>query len=223
MTIALLTDIHHGPFISLEHVRKLVATTNSLKPDLILLAGDYVHRDKKYISPCFAQLGKLRSRWGVMGVLGNHDHWESAPRTKQSMSEHGIIELTNQGVWLEANSQRLRVAGVGDLWEDRQDLELALHDTTDQESALLLSHNPDYVEHLVDPRVGLVLSGHTHGGQVVLPIVGAPRVPSRYGQKYLSGLIKTEHTQVFVSRGLGTVFPPVRFACRPEIALLTIV
>jgi len=221
-TIAFLSDIHHGPFTSLEYVNQVVELTNSLSPDVVLLGGDYVHRDPKYIGPCFEALSRLKSAWGTYGVLGNHDHWEGAAATRQAMVAGNIVEMTNSGVWIEKAGDRLRLSGVGDLWEDVQDLDHALADTRQSETAILVSHNPDFVEGITDRRVGLVLSGHTHGGQVVLPIVGAPRVPSRYGQKYLHGLVKTQHTQAFVTRGLGTVTPPVRFCCRPEIALITI-
>ena len=120
-------------------------------------------------------------------------------------------------------SARLRICGVGDLWTDRQDLKTALGDATPGDAVLLLSHNPDFVETIRDRRVGLVLSGHTHGGQIVLPGYGAPVVPSRYGQKYLYGLVQGPCCQVFVTRGVGTVTPPVRFLCRPEIVLITLV
>jgi predicted MPP superfamily phosphohydrolase len=111
---------------------------------------------------------------------------------------------------------------VGDYWRDVQDLDAALGNTRRDEAALLLSHNPDYVEKIHDPRVGLVLSGHTHGGQVRLPFIGAPVVPSRFGQKYVEGLVRGPVAQVFVTRGVGTISPPVRFNCPPEVALLTL-
>jgi hypothetical protein len=159
----------------------------------------------------------------MYGVLGNHDHWEGAEETREAMKANKIVEMTNSGVWIERNGARLRLAGVGDFMEDVQNLDYALADTRATETAILLSHNPDFVESITDRRVGLVLSGHTHGGQIVLPIVGAPKVPSRYGQKYLHGLIKTPYTQVYVTRGLGTVTPPLRFCCRPELTLITII
>ena len=118
---------------------------------------------------------------------------------------------------------RLRICGVGDLWTDRQNLPAALGDATERDAVILLSHNPDFAETLEDRRVGLILSGHTHGGQVVLPGFGAPIVPSRYGQKYLHGLVQGPRSQVFISRGVGTVTPPIRFFCRPEIVLITLV
>ena len=222
-TVALLSDIHHGPFTGVDYVKGIVERTNSLSPDLVMLAGDYVHRSGRYIRPCFQALSQLSSRWGVFGVMGNHDYWEGDEESRNAMARAGIVELRNTGTWLQYAGARLRLAGVGDLWTDRQDLDAALGDAVDNDTALLLSHNPDYVEEITDHRVGLVLSGHTHGGQVVLPLVGAPRVPSRFGQKYLEGLVVGPQCQVYVSRGLGTVTPPVRFCCRPEIVLLTLI
>ena len=131
--------------------------------------------------------------------------------------------MNNTGIWLERGRERLRIYGIGDLWTDRQDLASALGDATDRDAVILLSHNPDFAEEIKDPRVGLVLSGHTHGGQIVLPAIGAPIVPSRYGQKYLYGLVKGPSCQVFVTRGVGTSTPPVRFLCRPEVVLITLV
>jgi uncharacterized protein len=221
-TIAFLSDIHHGRFTGIDYIDDAVRTTNALSPDLVLLGGDYTHRTNHYAEPCMQALGRLKSRLGTYGVMGNHDHYYGIGTARRSMTAAGIVELTNEGVWLERRGERLRIAGVGDLWEDEQDLAAALADTQPHETSILVSHNPDFVEGITDRRVGLVLSGHTHGGQVVLPVVGAPLVPSRYGQKYLYGLVKTPDTQVYVTRGVGTVTPPVRFCCRPEIALITI-
>ena len=224
--IAFLADSHIGQDNSLDYLQQVVGDVNGLQPDLILLGGDYVHIERKYIAPTLATLGQLHAPRGVFGVLGNHDYWSDGDLTKQEMANNGIVELSNTGVWLEEQGQRLRLGGVDDLWEGQQFLSAALADTQKPETSILLSHNPDYVENLIDPRVGLVLSGHTHGGQVVLPIVGAPQVPSSYGQKYLSGLVKTEHTQVYVTRGVGSTGVlglPVRFCCRPEISLIEIV
>lgn len=222
-TIAFLSDIHHGRYTGLDYLNEVVQLTNKSNPDLILLGGDYTHRSNDYAEPCMRVLSQLKSKWGTYGVMGNHDHWYGVHKTRQLMKEAGIGELTNQGVWIEHRGARLRISGVGDLWEDVQDLEAALGNTQPAETAILVSHNPDFVEGITDQRVGLVLSGHTHGGQIVLPVVGALRVPSRYGQKYLYGLVKTPVTQVYITRGVGTVGPPVRFCCPPEIALITVV
>lgn len=222
LTIALLTDLHHGRFTSLHYIRTVVEATNSLQPDLILLGGDYALARKKYLPPCFEVLAQLKSRLGVYGVLGNHDHWYSTSLTKQCMRKAHIAEVTNTGYWLMLRGTRLRIAGVDDFWEGVQNLDAALGDARSDDASILLSHNPDYVETLTDPRVSLVLSGHTHGGQVVLPGPYAPFIPSKYGTKYLRGLVKTDVTQVYVSRGLATVGPPIRIGARPEISLLTL-
>jgi predicted MPP superfamily phosphohydrolase len=132
-----------------------------------------------------------------------------------------VAELTNRGAWVRRGSARFLVAGVDDLWTGRADAEAALAEARPEDACLLVSHNPDLAESLRDPRVGLVLSGHTHGGQVVFP-GGAPFVPSRYGQKYLHGLVRAPEALVYVSRGLGTSGLPVRFCSRPEINLITL-
>jgi predicted MPP superfamily phosphohydrolase len=222
-TVALLADVHHGPFVPLAYVRHIVALTNSLRPDLVVLAGDYVHGSDAFIAPGIAELGKLEAPLGRFAVRGNHDNWESASVSRAALAEAKIPDLSNTGIWIERQGVRLRVCGVGDLWTDGQDLRAALGDAILGDAVLLLSHNPDFVETLRDARVGLVLSGHTHGGQIVLPGFGAPVVPSQYGQKYLYGLVQGPCSQVFVTRGVGTVSPPVRFLCRPEVVLITLV
>jgi predicted MPP superfamily phosphohydrolase len=222
-TAAVVSDVHHGPFVPLVYVRHIVEMTNALNPDLVLLIGDYVHRHPRYIAPGIEALGKLKADLGRFAVLGNHDHWESAPESRQALSESGISQADNTGFWIERGGARLRVCGIGDLWTDHQDLPAALGDASKRDAVILLSHNPDFAEKLRDDRVGLMLSGHTHGGQVVMPGYGAPIVPSRFGQKYLHGLVRGPACQVFVTRGVGTAGPPVRFLCRPEIVLITLV
>jgi uncharacterized protein len=222
-TVALLADVHHGPYVPLAYIRHVVGMTNALEPDLVLLAGDYTDHSPADIEPGIAELGKLRARIGRFAVRGNHDNHSSVPLTRAALAEAELPDLNNAGVWLERGGARLRIAGVGDVWTDEQDLDAALGDATLDDAVLLLSHNPDFVESIRDPRVGLVLSGHTHGGQVIVPGYGAPVVPSRYGQKYVYGLVQGPIARVFVTRGVGTVSPPVRFLCRPEVVLITLV
>ena len=222
LRVAFLTDIHHGPYVGLDYVRGVVRTTLNLEPDLVLLGGDYSSNEAKYIAPCLDVLGGLRAPLGVFGVLGNHDYWHGLDETRTGLKAAGITELTNAGVWLSRGGRRFRLAGVDDLWRGTPDVAAAVGDATPADACLLVSHNPDVAETLRDPRVGLMLSGHTHGGQVVVPGYGAPIVPSRYGQKYLKGLVEAPVTRVYVSRGLGTVSPPMRFGSRPELTLLTL-
>lgn len=223
MTVAFVTDIHHGPFVSLDYVAGIVRTTMTLNPDLIVLGGDYSHRDSKYIAPCFDILKCLSAPLGVFGVLGNHDYMHGERLTRDGMKKANVTELTNSGVWLARHGERLRLAGVDDLWHGRPDLTKALADTRLTDACVLISHNPDFAETLTDRRVGLVLSGHTHGGQIVLPGYGAPITPSQYGQKYTHGYVEAPATQVYVSAGTGLSILPVRVNCQPEITLITLV
>ena len=222
-TLALITDVHHGPFVPLVYLQHIVETTNALKPDLVLLGGDYISQSWRYIAPGVGTLSKLQAKLGRFAVLGNHDHWESAVESDHALREAGITRTDNTGFWIERRGARLRICGVGDLWTDNQNPRAAIGDATEHDAVIMLSHNPDFAEVLDDHRVGLMLSGHTHGGQVVIPGYGAPIVPSRYGQKYLHGLVRGPFCQVFVSRGVGTVSPPVRLFCRPEVVLITLI
>ncbi len=222
-TVALLADVHHGPFVPLAYIRQVVAMTNALEPDLVVLAGDYVYRHESFVAPGIEALGKLEAKLGRFAVRGNHDNRGYEYLSRGALADAKLPDLNNRGVWIERGSSRLRICGVGDLWTDRQLLHRALDDATDRDAVLLLSHNPDFAETIRDPRVGLVLSGHTHGGQVIVPGFGAPIVPSRYGQKYLYGLVQGPCCRVFITRGVGTISPPVRLLCRPEVALITLV
>ncbi len=223
VNVAFLTDIHHGPYIDLDYVQHCVRTANLLDPDLILLGGDYILRDAKYVKPCFEVLAGLKAPLGVFGVLGNHDHWHGLEETKAGFRAAKITELTNTGIWLKRYDDRLRLCGVDDALGGIPDANLALGDATEQDASVLISHNPDFAETLSDNRVGLMLSGHAHGGQVAIPGFAAPWVPSSFGTKYLRGRVEAPHTMVYVSRGLGVMGVPVRFGSRPEINLITLV
>ncbi len=218
--IVFISDVHHGPFFSLKRVRKTVERINALKPDIILLGGDYVHREPKYIEPFFREAASLKAPLGVYAVLGNHDHWEGAPLTRKSMKKARIVLIDNRGVWLKQEKARIRLGGVGDLWEDKPALKPTLKDTKDSDLVLLLSHNPDVAGRYDTSGIDLMLSGHTHGGQVTALGMWAPRVPSFYGQRFRTGRIEKKETTILVSNGVGTVTPPVRFFAPPEINLI---
>ncbi len=232
LRILQLTDLHHGPFNSARYLRAVIARCRARAPDLVLLTGDYVHASPRFFEPVAAILGELRPRLGTLGVLGNHDHWEDAARCRRALRAAGVrlVENTRCYVTPAALSERpvarsLCVGGVGDLWEGRVDVEAALGGVDPATPRLLLSHNPDVAERLPErgPRVDLLLSGHTHGGQVRLPLVGAPIVPSSYGGKYARGLVRGPRSWVYVSAGLGVTILPMRFLARPEITVIELV
>lgn len=221
-TIAFLTDIHHGPYVSLDFVRAIVRTANVLRPDIVVHGGDYVLRSGEYIRPVFDVLRELRAPLGSFGVLGNHDHWHSLEETRQAMRAARIMELTNSGVWLTRGNARMRLGGVDDLWGGEPTLVPALSDAKADDACIVVSHHPDFAERVDDSRVGLMLSGHTHGGQVFVPGIVNPFIPSKFGDKYRAGLCDAPQTRVYVSRGLGLTGMPVRYNCPPELTLLTL-
>lgn len=220
LKIALLTDIHRGPFMSATRVRRLVDLTNAQHPDIIALTGDYVHRSKEYIPSVWAELGRLTAPLGVYAVLGNHDYWESGELSFVSMTNAGITNLTNRHVVIERGGQKLYLAGLDDPWAGKPDLPRALQGVAPHETAVVLCHNPDYIEQVADPRAKLWLSGHTHGGQICL-IPNRPILhPSKCGLRYIAGLAICAEMQIYVSRGLGTVSPPLRWNCPAELPII---
>lgn len=216
--IVFLTDIHHGPYFAIDRVRALVDRVNAMQPDIVLFGGDYVHRDPKYIEPVFRELGRIRAKLLKAGVMGNHDHWESKSMTESNMQAAGILKLDNESTVLQIGGKTIRIAGVGDLWEDTQDTTAVKAGVAD--FTILLTHNPDYIED-IDPatlnKIDLILAGHTHGGQVTLFGIWAPIVPSKYGERYRTGLKTKGKTKILISNGIGTITPPVRFFARPQI------
>ena len=216
--IVQLSDLHHSPFTSREQIERAIETANSLQPDIVALTGDYVSKEREYAAPCAELLGELRPRHGVFAVLGNHDHWTDAALITDLFRAEGITVLINQGMRFEKNGAAFWLAGVDDTMVGLEDLPLALAGASEQEFKLLLAHNPIILRKAARAGVDLVLSGHTHGGQVSLrsdrSASGRPR------RRLLKGLARQGETQIYVTRGLGTVVLPVRFGCPPEVSLL---
>lgn len=224
-TVCQITDIHHSSIVGLEYVEKTVALANSLKPDLTVLTGDYIDEDRGYMAPVIKALTKLKARYGVLSILGNHDHFIGKDYTVDVISSSKIPLLENSNRIIEVKGKPLCVAGVKDFWEDMPDLKAALAGVDMEIPRVLLCHHPDYAEYLPEgERVDVMLSGHTHGGQVRLPFSIAPILPSNFGQKYSGGLVDLNwSTKVYVSRGIGVVMIPVRLNCPPELTLIRLV
>jgi uncharacterized protein len=218
--IIFLSDIHCGPFFSVSRIRNLVKRVNLQKPDIILLGGDYVFREEKYIIPVFNELTNLKAPLGIYGVLGNHDHWENADLTRERMAKAGIALVDNKAFWINKDGERIKIGGVGDYLENRQDITPTIGDVQQEDYVILASHNPDYAEALATDKIDLMVSGHTHGGQVTFFGLWAPIVPSRYGQKYRTGLVNLNTFKIIISNGIGTITPPVRFFARPQVVAI---
>lgn len=218
LRIVQLSDLHHSPFTGREQIEQAVAAANSLEPDIVALTGDYVSHEREYAAPCAEMLGRLRARCGVYAVLGNHDHWTDASLVTDLFRAEGITVLINEGMRFEHRGASLWLAGVDDTMVGLEDLGLALAGSQADEMKLLLAHNPTVLRRAARAGVDLVLSGHTHGGQVAWrserSASGRPR------RRLLRGLGRRGETQIYVSRGVGTVVLPVRYGCPPEVSLL---
>jgi predicted MPP superfamily phosphohydrolase len=226
-----LTDIHHGPWLSLGYVREVVRACNALDPDLVLLTGDYILQSSVYARPVAEELARLRPAVGTLAVLGNHDWAEGRGVVRREFIDAGLplIDntrrvLTTDRELVEDAVEGLALCGVDDLWRGKPDPRQALGGLPSGMPRLLLSHNPDVAEESnfvrSGLRVDLMICGHTHGGQIYVPGIGTPFVPSRYGQKYAQGLVQGPACPVFVCRGLGMATVPLRLGVPPEIAVI---
>jgi uncharacterized protein len=246
MKVAVVSDLHVGShFIDNAKVKRVVDEVNACHPDLILLLGDYVYTDpserakrysplqqriastilrdeKKVDSASFiAELALLKARLGVYAVLGNHDWYFGGNELRKQMQSAGLHVLENSSECVEFKNKRLRIAGLADAWERIPDIRSTLAQIPADEPILLMTHNPDVFPH-VPGSVNLTLAGHTHGGQVSLPLIGPLVVPSHYHDRYAKGLIVEDGRKLFVSTGIGTSVFPIRFGVPPEISVLTL-
>jgi predicted MPP superfamily phosphohydrolase len=222
-TIAHLTDLHLGFLVSESFIEGIVHKANKLQTDLIVCTGDYVHKRNSIeeIEKVWPILSKLKARYGVYSVLGNHDHWADTARSLYWL-ERTKQNLRHKCKPIYKGKDRIIIGGAGDYWEDKLKIDKAFSCSDENECRLLLSHNPDSVDTEFNTPLSLVLSGHTHGGQVVIPFLGPPMLPVK-NKDYSSGLIVTRRTQLFISRGIGWAIYPIRFNCYPEIAVLELV
>ena len=212
-----LSDIHHSPFTNLEHIARAVKIANRLKPDMFVLTGDYVSHEKKYIAPVAKVLGRLSSEYGTYACLGNHDHWTDPNLVEKRFGEAGIKMLVNEGFRFEARDASFWLCGVDDHMVGKTDLAGALKGSFPDEMKLLLAHNPLILRQATRYGVDLTLSGHTHGGQVK---VRDPEKRILRRRKLTSGLHRRKDSQIYITRGIGTVVLPIRYQCPPEISLL---
>ncbi|HEY7791780.1 MAG TPA: metallophosphoesterase [Vicinamibacterales bacterium] len=217
LRIALITDFHRSETVSHEQIAGAAAQANALRPDLIVLGGDYVTlRDPRYITPAADALADLRAPAGVFAVLGNHDDDRDMPA---ALEKQGFTVLKDARTRITVRGEPLELAGVRFWTRKLSDVAAVVRGA--RGPVILLAHDPRRLTEAAALNIPLVLSGHTHGGQIVLPFIGAPAVIGR-DFPALAGVARRQDTTVFVSRGIGTVYVPVRVNCPPEVALLTL-
>jgi predicted MPP superfamily phosphohydrolase len=223
--LAVIADLHTGsPQIDEQRLGDVVAAVNSQHVDAVALLGDYIDPEVafgEWISPetIAARLADLRSRLGSFAVLGNHDWGHAGPRMPAALERVDITVLENSVVRTSAG---FWIAGVGDQMKRAADVAGTVAQVPDGEAVILLSHNPDVFPE-VPERVALTLSGHTHGGQVNIPVVRDLVTPSKYGARYTGGHVVEDGRHLFVSDGIGTSRLPVRIRSKPELVILELV
>jgi uncharacterized protein len=227
LKVAVLSDIHvDNWFVDDKKVRSIVQRTNELQPELIVILGDYMSGNgivRREVAPeVFAPILKdLRAPLGVYSVLGNHDWWYDGKHLRQELERNGIKVLENEVMQLNARNRSLWVVGLSDLWTRPQRITETIEQIPQGEPIIALAHNPDIFPNLPQ-HVPLLVAGHTHGGQVRFPLIGAVVQSTRHGERYERGYLFESNHHLFVTTGIGTSIMPVRFGVTPEIVLLTL-
>jgi len=224
-TITHISDLHFGKFVNSDFIKKSVETVNKLDSDIVVITGDFVEwmcYREKYVKLCMQEIASIRPREGVYAVLGNHDHKSDAKRITEELQRIGVCVLRNESTRLKRGNTAIQILGVDDMVEEKDNMEKTLSGVNESEVKILMSHSPDIAENYKLRGVDLILSGHTHGGQICLPFIGALITPSDYGRKFVSGLIKHNDIQIYVNRGIGVTIIPARFMCKPEITVFTL-
>jgi len=228
LRIALIGDVHtDNRFIDVKKLQRIVELTNAQNPDLIVLLGDYIqggrsdsaHRVEPEITA--AELKNLKAPLGIYAVLGNHDWWYNGEKVRRAFENEGVPILEDDVKELKWHDKSFWLVGLADLWTRPQHIQQTLAKAPSGATIIALTHNPDIFPDLPQ-SVPLLLAAHTHGGQVNLPLIGTPVVPSRFGPKYTAGHIYENGHHLYVTTGIGTSIMRVRFRVPPEIVILTV-
>lgn len=241
LKIVAVSDIHGGSNgVTEAKLRRIVESVNAQNADIVVFLGDFASQTsgigsqlKMPMNIIADKLSGIRAKYGVFVVMGNHDFWYGDDDVRRNFTRIGYKVLENEIAFIEANGQKLRLLGLKDHlkisnWEDFSSEIKQIIETQEQSGDIVvLEHSPDVLPMitgnlLVSKDLRLMLAGHTHGGQVWLPILGTPVVPSSYGQKYSYGHIRDNDLDLFVTSGIGESILPIRFMMPPEIAVLTI-
>ncbi len=222
--IVQISDLHLSRFMPDKRLDRIIKLVNQQQPDVIAITGDIITEGKSFnIKKIENQLSQLVSKSGNLAVLGNHDHWlGSTDKLKQALVHSNIINLDNQVYVIERGTEKLAVAGIDDPFWGQGDLNKVITQLPDDHAAVILVHEPDYLEKIAKThKFALQLSGHSHGGQIRIPFL-APLVLPYGGKRYFVGLNQVEETIEYTNRGLGMTGLPLRFNSRPEITVFTL-
>ncbi len=223
LRIGFVTDTHVGPAIRAADIDRALALLFAEKPDLLLLGGDYVCESPRYIPEAAAVLGHYAKAapLGAIGVLGNHDYSNDAPRIVSAFEKHGIQLLRNESIRVALEQGSLWLVGIDDAILAHPDPTAAFAGIPGEADPIALWHEPDWADESARLGACLQLSGHSHGGQVRLPLLGPLAAPPG-GRKFVQGMHVVHGMPVYTSRGVGVYRPQVRFRCAPEVTLLTL-
>lgn len=219
-----LTDIHLGQWINPEYLDELVDYVNTLNIDLITLTGDYFsYNFEDYSKPLEKSLKKLKAPWGKFGVLGNHDHWMGAEKIRTIFKNTNIVDLSNDVYTLEKNEDFLNLGGVDSCTVCADDLDMVLAKLKENTPSILLAHEPDFAkESSQTGKIDFQISGHSHGGQFIIPAFETTPFRGPNSTKYPVGLYKVNDMTQYTSKGLGTNSFRIRINCKPEITIITL-
>lgn len=228
LRIAQISDIHMGGWMNSERLAHVIELTEKEQPDILLLTGDFlIGREfdadsEEHLQELINTLSPLTKRIPSFGILGNHDYWTDANAVREMLRSCNVTELTNSVFTLSRGSEMLHLSGIDDVWEGQVHLDEVLNRLNDTSAAILLAHEPDFADvSAATDRFDLQVSGHSHGGQIVLPFFGPPILPY-LGQKYPSGLYQVGNMLQYTNRGVGMARLPVRLNCPPEITVFVL-
>lgn len=217
-TIVQISDTHVGIWTKPRHIRQIVARVTAMNPDLVVLTGDYVNRFARNCAPSAESLIGLEAKHGVYAVLGNHDYWVNADAMAKALQRSGVDVLFDERRKITIGKESITLVGLDDEWEGNPDYDKAFKGISADDICIAIAHNPDAVLHLKGKPVALLLSGHTHGGIINLPRIGAIATTTKLDRKYASGMHEINGIKLYVSRGIGLVSSlPFRFRCPPEV------
>jgi predicted MPP superfamily phosphohydrolase len=224
LTIAQISDLHSGPFMSKNDMLEIFELVNSLHPLITFVTGDFVDSSDSEIKPLTSAIGMLRAEYGVFGCLGNHDHFATAARVNAALVDQRINMLNNSNATLTIDDARLSIIGIDDAGKGLRNFarpDLALQNVDPESFKILLTHRPDFFKGAKRLDIDLTLAGHTHGGQVGGKIFGVGIYPVNLVYEYSMGHYMEDGKQLYVNVGVGMVGAPIRLV-RPEITLFTL-